>query len=145
MKKQNIKSFQRRKETLRNPRAVHDFNLAGGYQQFLIFGETDDDGRAKLYEEGYITYMRTDSVNLSLESLVAAKKLHNLFGKLCARKSALLQDEIQSAQEAHEAISRQTLKPDDLMPILEPNQYKLYKLIWNRTVACQMQAHGSIP
>lgn len=97
----------------------------------------------KLYEEGYITYMRTDSVNLSLESLIAAKKtIEQEFGKEYALESPrYFKTKSKSAQEAHEAI-RPTYpdkNPSDLMPLLEPNQYKLYRLIWNRMIACQMQ------
>lgn len=97
----------------------------------------------KLYEEGYITYMRTDSLNLSLESLMAAKKtIEKEFGKQYALTSPrYYKTKSKSAQEAHEAI-RPTYPdktPDELMPILEPNQHKLYRLIWNRMIACQMQ------
>ncbi len=97
----------------------------------------------KLYEEGFITYMRTDSLNLSLEFLVNAKKtIEKEFGKKYALGSPrYYKTKSKSAQEAHEAI-RPTYpekNPDELMPILESNQYKLYKLIWNRTIACQMQ------
>ena len=98
----------------------------------------------KLYEQGFITYMRTDSVNLSLESLVSAKKtIENLFGKQYALESPrYYKNKSKSAQEAHEAI-RPTYfdrTPEELKTQLEAPQYKLYKLIWNRTVACQMQA-----
>jgi len=97
----------------------------------------------KLYEEGYITYMRTDSLNLSLESLMATKKtIEKEFGKQYALKSPrYYKTKSKSAQEAHEAIrpAYPDKLPDDLMPLLETNQYKLYKLIWNRMLACQMQ------
>jgi len=97
----------------------------------------------RLYEEGFITYMRTDSLNLSLEFLVNAKKtIEKEFGKNYALEAPrYYKNKSKSAQEAHEAI-RPTYpekNPDELMPLLEPNQYKLYKLIWNRTLACQMQ------
>lgn len=97
----------------------------------------------KLYEEGYITYMRTDSMNLSLESLMSARKvIEKEFGKKYALESPrYFKTKSKGAQEAHEAIRPTYLEknPNELLPILEPNQYKLYKLIWNRTIACQMQ------
>jgi DNA topoisomerase-1 len=97
----------------------------------------------KLYEQGFITYMRTDSLNLSLESLVNIKKtIEKVFGKEYALDGPrYYKNKSKSAQEAHEAIrptySEKT--PEELMPVLEPQQLKLYRLIWNRTVACQMQ------
>lgn len=97
----------------------------------------------KLYEEGYITYMRTDSLNLSLESLMAAKKtIEKEFGKEYALASPrYFKNKSKSAQEAHEAIRPTQLEktPDEVYAIFDSNQYKLYRLIWNRTVACQMQ------
>lgn len=90
----------------------------------------------RLYEAGLITYMRTDSVNLSNEALNAAKdaivknygeqysKVRNYTGKS------------KGAQEAHEAV-----RPTDMnlsSPSLERDQAKLYELIWKRTLASQM-------
>jgi DNA topoisomerase-1 len=98
----------------------------------------------KLYEQGFITYMRTDSVNLSLESLIALKKtIEKEFGKKYSLDGPrYFKNKSKSAQEAHEAI-RPTYPdktPDELKDSLDPQQHKLYRLIWNRTVACQMQA-----
>jgi len=97
----------------------------------------------KLYEQGHITYMRTDSVNLSLTSLIAAKKtIEKLFGKNFALSSPrYYQTKAKGAQEAHEAI-RPTVPektPEDLKNSLEFDQFKLYSLIWRRMIACQMQ------
>jgi DNA topoisomerase-1 len=97
----------------------------------------------KLYEKGFITYMRTDSVNLSLESLIAAKKtIEELFGKKYALESPrYFKNKSKSAQEAHEAI-RPTFpdkSPDSLKLELDNSEYRLYRLIWNRMIACQMQ------
>ncbi len=97
----------------------------------------------KLYEQGYITYMRTDSVNLSLESTLAAKKtVAKLFGGDYALDNPrFYKTKSKNAQEAHEAI-RPTFPgqtPEDLKNKLEPNEYKLYNLIWERMVASQMQ------
>jgi len=98
----------------------------------------------KLYEQGYITYMRTDSFNLSLESLVSAQKtIQKLFGKDFALKSpCYFKNKSKGAQEAHEAIrpAYPEKTPDDLKEKLELGQYKLYKLIWNRMIASQMES-----
>lgn len=96
----------------------------------------------KLYEQGHITYMRTDSVNLSLESLIAAKKtIDKLFGKdYSLPNPRFFKTKSKGAQEAHEAIRPTFLEiaPDDLKKDLEPREYRLYKLIWERTIASQM-------
>lgn len=90
----------------------------------------------RLYEAGLITYMRTDSVNLSNEALNAAKdaivqnygesysKVRNFTGKS------------KGAQEAHEAVRPTDMKLQS--PQIERDQAKLYELIWKRTLASQM-------
>jgi len=97
----------------------------------------------KLYEVGLITYMRTDSTNLSMESLIAAQKIITThFGKEYALASPrFYKTKSKGAQEAHEAIrpAYPDKLPETLQDSLEPSQYRLYKLIWNRMVACQMQ------
>jgi DNA topoisomerase I len=97
----------------------------------------------KLYEQGFITYMRTDSTNLSLESLIAAKKtIDKLFGnKYSLANPRFYKTKSRGAQEAHEAIrpSYPDQTPEDLSGKLESSEHKLYKLIWNRMIACQMQ------
>lgn len=95
---------------------------------------------------GLITYMRTDSVTLSTHALDQAKELIvNIFGK----EYGLSQPRIYNAkagkvaaQEAHEAIRPVNLhlKPSDVKPYLDNKEYKLYSLIWSRTVATQMQS-----
>ncbi|NOT02114.1 MAG: type I DNA topoisomerase [Phycisphaerales bacterium] len=90
---------------------------------------------------GLITYMRTDSLNLSAESVNATRAfIAEQFGDryLPARPNTFTQKK--RAQEAHEAI-RPTdvrLAPEDLKERLQRDQWKLYDLIWRRTVACQM-------
>lgn len=96
----------------------------------------------KLYEQGYITYMRTDSTNLSLESMLAAKKtIYKIFGANYALESPrFYKAKSKGAQEAHEAIrpTDPAKTPDDLSKF-EDRQLKLYGLIWRRMVASQMQ------
>lgn len=133
------------KETLRSPSAPFTTStlqqaaistLGYSAKQTMIAAQ-------KLYEQGFITYMRTDSLNLSLESLMAAKKIITKeFGKEYALESPrYFKNKSKSAQEAHEAIrpTDPTQTPDELYSILEPGQHKLYRLIWNRMIACQMQ------
>ena len=90
----------------------------------------------RLYESGFITYMRTDSVNLSAEALNTAKNaIVQLFGESYSQMRNFA-TKSKGAQEAHEAI-----RPTDMSrPTIaaEPDQNKLYELIWKRTLASQM-------
>lgn len=88
----------------------------------------------QLYEQGAITYMRTDSVNLSRESTEAAKQfLEKEWGAAYAADAPrFFQTKSKSAQEAHEAI-----RPTDPM-VADANSNKLYALIWQRFMASQM-------
>ena len=94
----------------------------------------------RLYEHGHITYMRTDSVNLSQESLVAAKNWLNkeLGEKYAAEAPRVFQTKSKMAQEAHEAI-RPTM-PENIPENFggEESEKKLYKLIWQKFIASQM-------
>lgn len=96
----------------------------------------------KLYEKGYITYMRTDSVNLSLESMLSAKSvIESKFGKEYALPNPrFFKNKSKNAQEAHEAIrpAYPEKHPEELKKSLEHDQYQLYKLIWERMIASQM-------
>ncbi len=90
----------------------------------------------RLYEAGLITYMRTDSVNLSSEAINAAKDaiVENYGEKYSNVRN--FTGKSKGAQEAHEAI-----RPTDMSrqaPSLERDQAKLYELIWKRTIASQM-------
>jgi len=89
----------------------------------------------KLYESGKITYMRTDSVNLSQEAIDGAKaSIEKFYGKEYV-KSRQFKNKSKSAQEAHEAI-----RPTNFMAstIGNSNDNRLYELIWKRTIASQM-------
>ncbi len=102
-----------------------------------------------LYEQGYITYMRTDSPSLSSQAIAAARaQATSLYGPgsipAAARHYA---GKSKSAQEAHEAIrpsGERFRTPRDVKGSLTPNEQRLYELIWKRTVASQMiDATGS--
>lgn len=91
---------------------------------------------------GLITYMRTDSVSLANEALVKAKSaIEHLFGTEYALASPrFYKTKSKGAQEAHEAIrpTDPARTPDAISASLDPAQLKLYRLIWQRMVACQM-------
>jgi len=90
----------------------------------------------KLYEEGHITYMRTDSVNLSDEALAAARaQIVNHYGESFSQ-TRKFQTKSKGAQEAHEAI-RPTYF-ERVSAGADPRQKKLYDLIWKRSLASQM-------
>jgi DNA topoisomerase-1 len=96
-----------------------------------------------LYEGGYITYMRTDSVNLSETAIKAARNAaKSLYGADHIPDSPrVYEGKSKNAQEAHEAIrpAGDTFKtPGELAPELTRDQLSLYDLIWKRTVASQM-------
>lgn len=95
-----------------------------------------------LYEAGHITYMRTDSTNLSNESLAMARGfIKSEFGdRYIPEKPNYYTSSNKSAQEAHEAIHPTDVDftPAKAHAKLGPDEYKLYQLIWNRFLACQM-------
>lgn len=93
-------------------------------------------------EQGLITYMRTDSVNLSNVALTAAKKvIEKEYGKEFALDTPRRYKGKKGAQEAHEAIRPVdvSLKPEAVKQYLDKDQFRLYELVWKRTVACQMK------
>nr|WP_281369884.1 type I DNA topoisomerase [Leifsonia psychrotolerans] len=102
-----------------------------------------------LYENGYITYMRTDSPSLSQQAITAARtQATALYGaETIPDKPRVYKGKSKNAQEAHEAIrpSGDTFRtPASLSGSLRGNDFKLYDLIWKRTVASQMaDATGS--
>ena len=93
---------------------------------------------------GLITYMRTDGVDLAPEAVASARRvIAKDFGETyvpsAPRKYTA---KAKNAQEAHEAIrpTDMTKRPRDVARHLEPEQAKLYELIWTRTIACQMES-----
>ena len=97
----------------------------------------------KLYEKGFITYMRTDSTHLSTEALAAAKDfVENKFGKEFIPEAAnVYKTKVVNAQEAHEAIrpAGRNFKQTNEMSGLDKDELQLYDLILNRTLASQMK------
>ncbi|GAA4381174.1 type I DNA topoisomerase [Agromyces bauzanensis] len=96
-----------------------------------------------LYENGYITYMRTDSTSLSQQAITAARKQATaLYGAdSIPDKPRVYASRSKNAQEAHEAIrpSGDVFRtPSELQNMLRGIEFKLYDLIWKRTVASQM-------
>ena len=91
----------------------------------------------KLYEAGHITYMRTDSLNLSQEALAsAATVVKRKFGENYS-ETRVYKTKSKNAQEAHEAIRPTHIEKESLN--LSEDQKKVYRLIWERTVASQMK------
>ncbi len=95
----------------------------------------------KLYEKGFITYMRTDSVHLSKQAIAAARNcVEQMYGKdYLSPKSRQYSTKSKGAQEAHEAIrpaGENFRTPRETG--LKDREFRLYDLIWKRTVACQM-------
>jgi DNA topoisomerase-1 len=99
--------------------------------------ELGDEGQTAL-----ITYMRTDSVRLSDDAVKAARAfIADTYGKDALPDEPMVYKSRKSAQDAHEAIRPVSMEwtPDRVRPFLEPDMARLYELIWNRFVACQMK------
>lgn len=94
----------------------------------------------RLYEAGHITYMRTDSTNLSQDALTMARDyIQGEFGKRYLPDTANLYTSKENSQEAHEAIRPSDVKVlADQLKDMEADAQKLYQLIWRQFVACQM-------
>ncbi len=98
----------------------------------------------RLYENGYITYMRTDSTTLSETALAAARSLvRDRYGaEYLPDRPRTYASKVRNAQEAHEAIrpAGDTFRtPEHVAREVEPDEARLYDLIWKRTVASQMK------
>ncbi|MEU8425305.1 type I DNA topoisomerase [Micromonospora sp. NPDC048835] len=97
----------------------------------------------RLYENGYITYMRTDSVNLSETAISAARRqIVELYGERSVPpEPRRYTGKVKNAQEAHEAIrpaGDNFRTPGEVAKELSAEEFKLYELIWRRTIASQM-------
>ncbi len=97
----------------------------------------------RLYENGYITYMRTDSTTLSQSAIDAARRqARELYGEEYVHPTPRQYTrKVKNAQEAHEAIrpaGESFATPGQLHSVLDNDEFRLYELIWQRTVASQM-------
>ena len=93
--------------------------------------------------QGLITYMRTDSVRIAADAVSAVRDLiARTYGEGYLPSKPRYFKTKATAQDAHEAIRPTHVEntPDQIKPFLSADQYKLYKLIWERFVACQMEA-----
>ena len=116
-----------------------------GIRQFRMSAQNVMRIAQSLYENGYITYMRTDSVHLSTEAISASRnEIQSLYGNQYLPNTAIqYSSKVKNAQEAHEAIRPAGSKfkhPDTLKNKLNFDELKLYKLIWKRTLASQMKS-----
>ncbi len=97
----------------------------------------------RLYEAGLITYMRTDGIDMAPEAVMAAREeIGRRFGAQYVPKSPrMYKNKAKNAQEAHECIRPTDMSRDaGSIKVSDPDQRKLYDLIWKRTLACQMEA-----
>ncbi|SUZ33024.1 DNA topoisomerase 1 [Roseibaca ekhonensis] len=97
----------------------------------------------RLYEAGYITYMRTDGIDMAPEAVMSARDvIKDRYGAEYVPKSPrMYKNKAKNAQEAHECIrpTDMAVSPDKLR-VSDTDQRKLYDLIWKRTIAGQMEA-----
>ncbi|HEX4124893.1 MAG TPA: type I DNA topoisomerase [Tepidisphaeraceae bacterium] len=138
-----IRHIERKRSTSKPPAPFITSTLQQSASSRLGFGAQRTMRLAQtLYESGRITYMRTDSTNLSAEALAMARDyIKAEFGpKYVPEKPNYYSSSNKSAQEAHEAIRPTDAKfsPGDAHAKLGPDEYRLYQLIWTRFIACQM-------
>ena len=97
----------------------------------------------RLYEAGHITYMRTDGIDMAPEAVMSARDVIKArYGESYVPKSPrMYKNKAKNAQEAHECIRPTDMGRDpSALARLEPDQRKLYDLIWKRSIASQMEA-----
>ena len=97
----------------------------------------------RLYEAGHITYMRTDGIDMAPEAVHAARDaIRDRYGaEYVPGSPRMYKNKAKNAQEAHECIRPTDMTKDPgALRLSDPDQKKLYDLIWKRTLACQMEA-----
>ncbi len=97
----------------------------------------------RLYEAGYITYMRTDGIDMAPEAVAATREtIADRYGSEYVPDSPrMYKNKAKNAQEAHECIRPTDMSRDaKALKVTDEDQRKLYDLIWKRTIACQMAA-----
>jgi DNA topoisomerase-1 len=138
-----VRSIEKKRTTSKPPPPFITSTLQQSASSRLSFGAQRTMRLAQtLYESGHITYMRTDSTNLSPEALSMARDyVKREFGqRYVPEKPNYYASSNKNAQEAHEAIrpTDVAMTPAEARAKLSPDEWKVYQLIWNRFVGCQM-------
>ena len=138
-----VREIEKKRQTSRPPAPFITSTLQQTASSRLSYGAQRTMRLAQsLYEAGHITYMRTDSTALSGEAITMVRGyIGTTFGeRYLPAKPNFFSSSNKSAQEAHEAIrpTDVSLSPREAMNKLSTDEAKLYQLIWNRFVACQM-------
>ena len=139
----SVRSIEKKRSTSRPPPPFITSTLQQSASSRLGYGAQRTMKLAQgLYESGHITYMRTDSTNLSADALTMVRPyITRQFGeRYLPEKANVYSSSNKSAQEAHEAIrpTDVTLTPEIAKAKLGNDESRLYDLIWRRFVACQM-------
>ncbi|MGN6724866.1 MAG: type I DNA topoisomerase, partial [Tepidisphaeraceae bacterium] len=138
-----VKSIEKKRSTSRPPGPFITSTLQQAASTRLYFGAKRTMQLAQtLYEAGYITYMRTDSTHLSGDAINMARNfVRREFGdRYVPEKPNFFSSSNKNAQEAHEAIrpTDASFTPREAEAKLKDDEAKLYRLIYNRFIACQM-------
>ncbi len=137
--KSSVINIERKKTSRRAAAPFTTSTLQQEAARKLYFSSKRTMGAAqKLYEQGLITYMRTDATNLSADAVTDIRSyIANTYGdKFVPKTPNVYVTKSKNAQEAHEAIRPTHF--DTGTPELSGDEAKLYDLIWKRTIACQM-------
>jgi DNA topoisomerase-1 len=97
----------------------------------------------RLYEAGHITYMRTDGIDMAPEAVTSTREaIKERYGEQYLPPSPrFYKNKAKNAQEAHECIRPTSISKDSKqLKLSDPDQFKLYDLIWKRTISCQMES-----
>ncbi|HEX5102741.1 MAG TPA: type I DNA topoisomerase [Pirellulaceae bacterium] len=146
-----VKSVEQRPYTRKPPEPFTTSTLQQEANRKLNFGARRTMNAAQsLYQNGHITYMRTDSTSLAQVAIDAARDLvrAEYGGEYLPQSPRIYKSKVKNAQEAHEAI-RPAGHPFELPSVLKgqlpDDEYRLFELIWKRTIASQMvDARGQI-
>jgi DNA topoisomerase I len=137
-----VQSVEKKRVTSKPPPPFITSTLQQAASSRLSFGAQRTMRIAQsLYEGGHITYMRTDSTNLSADALGMVRSyIEKTFGKKYLPADAIAYASGKNAQEAHEAIrpTDAAFSPAEAHKKIGADESRLYQLIWNRFVACQM-------
>ena len=97
----------------------------------------------RLYEAGHITYMRTDGIDMAPEAVTSTREaIRERYGdKFLPASPRFYKNKAKNAQEAHECIRPTSISKDaKQLKLSDTDQFKLYDLIWKRTISCQMES-----